>query len=117
MGVLHRSTFRLCVSLLASFQLAMSVAVPIADAALESANVALPTHIEAATDAGCVAAHDHSFCQLCRTINLAGIPHEGVALHHGPAPVGNRCSIPERSPLGAKTYPAGPNGPRAPPLA
>ncbi len=117
MGVSHRSTFRFCVLLLSSFQLAMSVALPIADAALESANVALPTHIESATDAACVATHDHSFCQLCRTISLAAIPDEAAAAQLVRAPIESRCDTHDRAPFGEKSLPTGPNGPRAPPLA
>lgn len=115
--MLKRSSFRACVALLASFQLAMSVAVPVADAALESASVELPIHIESEHESGCAPAHDHSFCQLCRTIGLAGSPLGGGAVLRVQVPIDLGCAPTEASAPRTKSNPTGPVGPRAPPVA
>lgn len=117
MGVRLRATFRASALLFTALQVAVGMAVPIADARLDLAGLDLPTHVESAGDASCGAAHDHAFCQLCRTLGLGTVAPCG---ERKPClPVGT--TGPSKAIAGtlprASLDAMGPVGPRAPPRA
>jgi hypothetical protein len=103
-------------ALLLVFQLAVALAVPLADAVLEATARDGPAHLEAQNGAPCPPGHDHLFCQFCR-FNAPRLPLEtraeaaldcGVERH----PAAPRLLLAHSTPAAA-----GPVGPRAPPIA
>ncbi|MGE0160319.1 MAG: hypothetical protein AB7T31_12985 [Gemmatimonadales bacterium] len=102
--------------LLAAFQVAAAAFVPVADAMLEAA-ASQPLHIEAERAASCGAGHDHEFCQLCRTLAVAGVVRDVVARTCHPPQAQPVPEVPLEG-LAKLSYldSSGPAGPRPPPL-
>jgi hypothetical protein len=88
--------------------------VPVADSRLEARSADQSTHVESQNAPDCPPAHDHSACQLCRSVRTAAVPAEERA-----DPRTTILPIPF-VPAGGRAAPAllgsGSLGPRAPPL-
>ncbi len=115
-SVLNRQRHRVGVLLLAAFQLAVASMVPIADAMLEIATNA-PLHVESERDASCGDGHSHAFCQLCRTLSLAGVARSTPRVCHATESTPFIAERAETLSGVSAFHLAGPIGPRAPPLA
>lgn len=62
---------RLVWALLALVQLSAAVVAPLVDASTGGAGERV-VHIESESGSDCAVHHDHLFCQVCRTVALAG---------------------------------------------
>lgn len=95
-------------------QLLLVAAVPSADAHLEAQAYQIAVHIESG-DSDCGYAHDHTACQLCRALHLAGHPPvQPVSNVLGTEPVAAPAEVVESHvPTDSSTLPL---GSRAPPV-
>jgi len=93
--------------------LVITAFVPMADAAVEASARELPLHIEAQTEAGCPAGHDHLHCQLCR-IDGSGLA-AGCTIALVAHTTGRRVAGSGAGQDAPGTVSVGPLGARAPP--
>ena len=108
-------TLRLFWALLALVQLGVTAVGPLVDGVLEDRADPV-VHVESESGEDCGTHHDHLFCQVCRTVALAGLTSPSAS---APTP----WDSPEISPAATSTdlpSPPGlfsPVGSRAPPRA
>lgn len=90
-------------------------ALPLADAALETRDMALGAHVESQSQDGCASGHDHSACGICRVMQTVASPSRGDARLAFAAAL--RGAAPTDDARDVRATPRGPSQPRAPPLA
>jgi hypothetical protein len=100
----------------AALQLLGATLWPLVDARLEAAERLAVSHIEAERQAPCAPGHDDFFCQVCRTVSLAGnaAAHAIYAFDSSPVLRVAGATLP-KLPRYQTLSPS--HGPRAPPLS
>lgn len=112
---LRSRAFRITAAAFVAFQLLGAALWPVVDARLEAAERLTVAHIEAEHPAPCAPGHDDFFCQVCRTVSLAGnaVAHATYAFDATPVLRVAQATQPDL-PRQQAFSPA--RGPRAPPL-
>jgi hypothetical protein len=95
---------------------AVTVGAPLADAVLEGGADRV-VHIESEAGDDCRIHHDHLFCQICRTVVLAGRNAEPVRLSEGSFEADGVATIHSAGELPSSSGAFAPLGSRAPPRA
>lgn len=109
-------SLRLLWALLALVQFSVTVGGPLVDAALERGSDRV-VHVESEAGDECGVHHDHLFCQVCRTVALAGRDSAPVRAPRGPIQSDDALAVQatNRAPSSPGSF--APVGPRAPPRA